>query len=177
MVKANKRKYHKNFDEAWEEARIAWGAKPVKLNFDSKDKPHPNVSSPNPKHKPFSVTNDEGNTFQIRFLSSGSKWGRGNVLTHGKDKQWSYEKQGYAVPEKYSGDVIEFYDTKNTDDKSKWVLVSSYRVETLLSDDRLSDQGINLYGGVDKWKMDAKSMKSIIGHLKNNKDEFDLGDK
>ena len=104
------------------------------IDFDYEDEFHPSVSSPNPKHSPFSITNDEGNTFQIRTLSKGTKYGRNNVLTHGEEKVWSIEEQKRVEPTKYSGDVVQFYDTHNTDNKVEWQIVSSYHVETLLYD-------------------------------------------
>jgi hypothetical protein len=152
-----------------------------KIDFDYEDAFHPNVSSPNPKHNPFSITNDEGNTFQMRILSNGTKYGRNNVLTHGEEQVWSIEEQKRVDPTKYDGDVIEFYDTYNTDNKGDWQFVSRYYVKTLLYDFTTGEPktpgeyGLDLAGQEPKWGIDAKAMGEILNHLKNNEDKFDFG--
>ena len=150
------------------------------LDFDHEDEQHPNLSSPNPKHTPFNITNEIGRIFHIRFLSYGTNYGRNNVLTHGKDKEWSVEAQGHVAPTKYEGDTIEFYDTHNSDDKSDWQFVSRYHIETILYDWLTKEpnewnSGLNLHGGVDEWSIDSNSMKQIARHLKNNEKGFDFG--
>ena len=84
-------------------------------------------------------------------------------------------------PKKYDGDVIEFYDTYNTDNKGDWQFVSRYHVETLLYDfitgepKTPGEYGLDLAGQEPKWGIDAKSMGEILNHLKNNEDKFDFG--
>ena len=107
------------------------------------------------------VTNSEGNTFEVRILRNGDKYGRANCLTWGEEK--------YST----GGDGVEFYDTHNSEDASLWQMVSRYYIDTLLNDYSTrapipENEGLDLHGGVPKWSIDGNTMAKVRQYLRTS---------
>lgn len=110
------------------------------------------------------VTNREGRTFAVRYLPTGSLYGRRNAV-------------GPA-----DSPMVEFYDTTVADDTAGdyWQgphgfgpmgqFVSRYYADTLLGRDRYGrgdtgEVGLDLYGGVPEWQLDAATMRTVLAWL------------
>lgn len=97
-------------------------------------------------------TTSGGQSFAVRVLPTGARYGRTNALT-------------------CDHPTVEFYDTAYADDGRPGgqgfgplgQFVSRYYVDTLLGHDGHGggSGGIDLYGGVREWEVDADTMTQI----------------
>ncbi|MFD4474680.1 hypothetical protein ACFWPU_00985 [Streptomyces sp. NPDC058471] len=64
------------------------------------------------------------------------------------------------------GDKVSFYDRRYNHTEHGQFTGGRYYHDTLLDDaPRLRESGLNLYGGVDSWRVDAKSMDAVLTWL------------
>jgi hypothetical protein len=106
------------------------------------------------------VTNSKGINFNVRVVHAGQRYGAGNCLVHGETK-WD----GPDAPP-----LVCFYDARYIRPQNNWEYgqpVSYYYTSTILDDQqRLSDGGLDLHGGVPGWEIDGKAMGTVIDYIK-----------
>ena len=89
----------------------------------------------------FSVTNDQGITFNVVMVELGEKYGLDNCLTH--DKEPPFDQP-----------LIEFYDSRHGSGQGQFI--GRYYMDTLMK--RNQDYGLDLHGGIPAWSIDKESM-------------------
>jgi len=94
-------------------------------------------------------TNDQGRVFLFRVVKPGYGHGRNDELVNDGET------------------LVEVYDHTYTgeDFGSRGQFVSKYYLDTLT---RLNGTGLDLYGGVDKWKVDGRTMDDVRGWLRTH---------
>lgn len=90
--------------------------------------------------------NSRGIDFNVKIVRNGESYGLNNVLTHDKEDP-----------------LVEFYDSRYPHTEHGQ-FVSRYYASTLL--ERVKDVGLDLYGGVNDWKIEAEEMKTVVDWLK-----------
>lgn len=82
--------------------------------------------------------------FTVHLVKNGEPYGLKNSLTHDKDDP-----------------LVEFYDAryKHTEFGQ---FINRYESTTLMDNHEVETRGINLHGGVDDWRLDAKAMKQVV---------------
>ena len=93
----------------------------------------------------FSVTNDQGRTFNLNTVEYGDTYGRNDCLTH--------------EPEKWDLGPLVIFNTE------KGQQCSSYYISTLLERDQ--DYGLCLEGSVPEWSIDKASMTLVFNWLES----------
>ena len=95
------------------------------------------------------VTNDEGRTFTICIVRNGDNYGRNKCLTHDGDDA-----------------LVEFYDATYAGHPgfdAEGQFASRYSAETLTeNEDRLTNLGLGLDGGVPEWDIDGDTMGEVM---------------
>jgi hypothetical protein len=89
----------------------------------------------------------KGIKFNVRIVQQGDNYGLNNCLTH----------EGKSP-------LVEFYDTRYPHTEFGQ-FISRYNIETLLAIE--PNGGLNLYGGVPDWKIDAQTMNKITSWLES----------
>ena len=94
------------------------------------------------------VTNTNGFSFNVVVVANGDTYGLHDCLTHeGKDP------------------LVEFYDTQHPHTEHGQ-FVSRYYLSSLLGEDGWSKpargRGLNLYGGVPEWSLDASAVNAAM---------------
>lgn len=97
-----------------------------------------------------------GIKFNVKIVREGDKYGLNNCLTHTNPAT-----------------MVEFYDSRHPHTEHGQ-FVSRYYLHTLL--ERELNQGINLDGGVEAWKINGEAMNAVATWLSSqnnvNKNEF-----
>lgn len=103
----------------------------------------------------FKIQNQEnGLNFMIRIVEPGQSYGRDLCLTNDTGKN-----------------LVEFYDTrydfdKDTEGDVLGQFVTRYYLDTLFKDETpISQNGLNLDGGVQDWSLDSKAMQDFYANL------------
>lgn len=103
------------------------------------------------------IYNDEGNPFGVRIVREGDCYGLDDCLTY--DETDDHFRAGDPM--------IEFYDMRFASEFTgrhsfgpRGQFVSRYHRSTLMGSD--GRYGLNLYGGVPAWRIDAEAMQQVF---------------
>ena len=96
------------------------------------------------------ILKDGANTWLVRMVRKGDKYGLDNCLTHDGETMVEFFDHDYAFDKNVTGKVLGQF-------------VSRYYVSTLLG--HPPNVGLNLHGGIPKWSISAIAMDQVMEYI------------